>query len=76
MNNWQDNLWVWAGWLVIKWIFGFFILSFILLQIWNVSTIEDYDKKVIEDTKSTVKNTADTTILILESLSLEHTIRD
>lgn len=67
----MDELWRWMGWHVVKWIFGGLIMGFVLLQIWNVSTIPDYDKKVIEDTKSVVKNTAETTILILKSLSLE-----
>ena len=45
----MDRLFNWEGWHVVKWIFGGTLMGFILLQIWNLETILNYDKKVIQD---------------------------
>ena len=59
MNNWMDKIWLWNGWLVIKWPFGALILWFVLLQIYNLETIPDYDKKVTESFKKDTQSSVD-----------------
>ena len=73
MDKWynSDKLWNWAGFQVIKWITGFFILGFVLLQIINLSMIEDYDKKVISDTVKVSKIVVYNTVLFFKSLDVK-----
>lgn len=52
MNNWWDNLWLWTGWQIGKWFFGFLILWFVLIQIWNEATIPNYEQHIIKNIKS------------------------
>ena len=73
MDSWykSDSLWNWFGWNIVKWITGCFILGFVLLQIINLSMIEDYDKKVIEDTVKYSKIVKYNTILFFKSLNVK-----
>ena len=43
--------WLWHGWTIIKWPFGFLILCFVLLMIWNLETRKDYDKEVLNSVR-------------------------
>lgn len=52
MSNWQDQLWMWRGWQVGKWIFSLFLLIFILSQIWFSYTIKSYDIFLVDQAKS------------------------
>ena len=45
------------------------LLGFVLLQIWNLETIPEYDKKVIEDIKNVSRETKDFTVLLVKSLA-------
>lgn len=65
----MDRLFAWFGWLIVKWIFGGMLLGFVLLQIWNLETIPEYDKKVIEDIKNVSRETKDFTVLLVKSLA-------
>lgn len=46
-----EKLWSWIGWPIIKWPFGFFILWFILSQIWCLETKKDYPQQIISAIK-------------------------
>ena len=39
----MDKLWDWQGWHVIKWVFGAFILWVVLVNIWYLETVKNYD---------------------------------
>lgn len=69
MRKWWNDLWLWSGWLVVKWFFGVFILWLVLSQIWNVSAIQDYDKKVVKDTKYIFNEVKDFSALLVQSIS-------
>lgn len=47
MKEIEDKIWLWRGWQSIKWFFGFFLLIFIISQIWFSSTIKDYNQFII-----------------------------
>ena len=66
----MDRLFGWFGWYVVKWIFGGILLYFILLQIFNLETIPDYDKKVVQDIKTVSLKVKDFTVLLVKSLSV------
>ena len=65
----MDRLFNWEGWHVVKWIFGGMLMGFILLQIWNLETILNYDKKVIQDIKYVSRETKDFAVLLVKSLA-------
>ena len=46
-----DKIWLWKGWLIIKWPFGIIILCFVLFLIWNMETRKDYPQQVISAVK-------------------------
>lgn len=55
MYNWK--VWTWDGWLIIKWPFGIIFGLFIIWQVICLETIPNYDKKVLNNMKSTIDKT-------------------
>lgn len=47
-----DKIYTWPYQSLIKWPFGFLLLWFILLQIWNLETMPNYNEEIISKIKS------------------------